>query len=186
VRVVGRTPRRNITTPQYHNAPHRTQYTESHDHRSSHPAASSGGIQRFLRYYYRHLSPDISRQLQLLSGRVNNPQEVFADELRLALAKLAVRTLEDALIGIMDAVCKKTSPSCASYTTHEQNLNNTMEIVSSYTKLLRSQCTSNTLIVSSNRALAAEEECAGGRYGINSRVWSATVRRYRVHSGGEH
>jgi len=123
-------------------------------------AASSGGTQRLLQNYYRHLSPDISRQLQLLSAHVNNPQEVFVDELRLALAELAMRILEDALIGIMDAVFEKRSPSCASYTTHEQNLNNTVEIISSYKKLLRSQCTSNTLIVSSNRALAAEEECA--------------------------
>jgi len=77
----------------------------------------------------------------------------------LVLAELAVRTLEDALIGIMDAVFEKTSPSCASYTSHEQNLNNTVEIVSSYKKLIRSQCTSSALIVTSNRALAAEEEC---------------------------
>jgi len=82
-------------------------------------AASSGGTQRFLQNYYRHLSPDISRQLQLLSAGVNTPQEVFVDELRLALARLAVRTLEDAPIGIMDAVFEKRSPSCASYTSHE-------------------------------------------------------------------
>jgi len=88
--------------------------------------------------------------------------------LRLALAELAVRTLEDALVGIMDAVFEKRSPPCASNTTHEQSLNNTGEIVSSYKKLLRTQCTSNTLIISSDRAIAAEEESAQ----VWERIWN--------------
>jgi len=70
-----------------------------------------------------------------------------------------VRTLEDALVEIMDAVFEKRSSTCASYTRHEQTLNSAVEIVPSYKKLLRQQCTFNT-IISSDRALAAEEECA--------------------------
>jgi len=57
-------------------------------------AQSSGGTQRLRQSYYRDLSPDISRHLQLLIARANNPQEVFVDELRFALAELAVRILE--------------------------------------------------------------------------------------------
>jgi len=119
-------------------------------------AQSSGSTQHLLQSYYREPSPDISRYLQLLIARANNPQEVFVDELRLALVELAAWTLEDALVGIMDAVFEKRSSTCASYTRHEQTLNSAVEIVPSYKSLLRQQCTSNTTIISSDRALADE------------------------------
>jgi len=40
-------------------------------------AQSRGGTQRLLQSYYRSLSPDISRHLQLLIARANNPQVIF-------------------------------------------------------------------------------------------------------------
>jgi len=123
-------------------------------------AHSRGGTQRLLQTYYRRLSPEISRQLQFLVASADKPEEIVVDELRLALAQLAVRTLEDALIGIMDAVFEKRSSTCASYTHREQSLKSTEEVVSSYKNLLRRQLTSNTTIISSDRAVAAEEECA--------------------------
>jgi len=112
--------------------------------------------------------------LQWITEQIDNLEEPFADELRLVSAELAVRTLEDALIGIMDFVFEKRSSTCASCT-REQSLTNTGEIVSSYKKLLHQQCTNNNVIVSSDRGLTAEEECAN----IWEQIWNKEPDRIK-------
>jgi len=135
---------------------------------------SRDGTKRLLLNYYHSISPDISRRLQWISRQIDTFEEPFGDELRLASAELAVRTLEDALVGIMDVVFEKRSPSCASYT-QQPNLNSATEIVSSYQRLLRQQCAGNNVIISSDRGLAAEEECAN----IWEQIWNKEPNRIR-------
>jgi hypothetical protein len=132
---------------------------------------SREGTKRYLLQLYRGLSGNISRQLQWIIAQANeiDDDDDDDDDVRLGLAECAVRALEEAVIGISDAVFEqKVSASSAPGQRSTLNLECATDIISSYQRTMRSQLHSRTLIVASDRAFSAEEECAN----VWERVWN--------------
>jgi len=80
---------------------------------------SREGTERLVQSLYKAASGDISRQLSWLS--FESRREIGSDDIRLALADIAVRCVEDVLIAIMESDFEKRIPNAQQRRRREKN-----------------------------------------------------------------